>query len=242
MKTLLKTVYILFMLAIVMTAGGCGSKKSALSSNVGQNTQSWEKLTMPVKIRLDEPQRFSISGNATFVNDQSIIFSFRMLGMEVAAMQLDRDSLVVLDKFHKYFFKAPISDLSKEVNLQIGDIQQLLLGQIPQTLSLKSKGKGFSAEIIETDGLLKEIKVSVSGKEPFTATYGSLLPTPFGYITESITTSGELGTRPFRLSVEWTPSKAKWNDDVSVRPVTVGKGYKEISVDNLKKMFSIESD
>lgn len=231
---------ILLVALLLCCLTGCHSQKKAVEGATGyQSTSSfeWERLSMPVKIRLEGSQNLSISGTATFIGDESVYFSLRMLGMEVAAMELTRDSIALADKFHKYYLKASWKDVSKELNLQLSDVECLLLGRVPSR-SLAKGGRGYTVDMAEKDGMIERIVILVDGKEPFTVDYGKGETTPYGMIAESLKAQTELKGKDMRLTVEWSPGKAKWNSDVAARSLTIGRGYKEIELENIKQIFS----
>lgn len=236
----LKTGVLLF-LVLIMAVSSCRNQKTALPTYQSENRVMWERINMPVKLKLEAPNHFTISGTATFLRDTSIVFSLRMLGLEVAAIQLDRDSLLVIDKFHKYYLQAPISEISQKLNLTLSDIQNLLLGRVPD-YNFSRTNSDFTAEMIESDGQIGLLTISTSGRAPFTIEYGASVETPYGYFAKTLKANGELGKNPLSLTIEWSPDKAKWNEEVPLRKISIGKGYQEINIDNLKRMFSINEN
>jgi len=106
----------------------------------------WERLRVPVTLRLMQPAKFSISGMATMVRGESMYISLRMLGFEVAQLYVDNDRLIVIDKYHKKYFSEPIADIFKGYGIGIADIQSLLLGHpfaCGRTLASESDLKNF---------------------------------------------------------------------------------------------------
>ncbi len=142
-------VYLIALLGLaLLSLGSCRSSKSSAGhkeSTTGQSTEkdlqaylgdicsqygAWTDVSMPVKIELQAPKRFSVSGKASMVRGKSLDFSLRFLGMEVASLKADRDSVYVLYKLEKIAFAESIGRISEAYGFDLEDLQCLLLGRM----------------------------------------------------------------------------------------------------------------
>lgn len=140
----------LLAIALVLALPACRAKKGVASSPRAQAVPAstadvfdpmqafgelsatyadWTDVTMPVKLQLTSPSRFSISGQAKIVNGKAMLISLRMLGLEVASVYADADSIVALSKFKGIYFSEPVSRLTARYGFSLADIQALLLGR-----------------------------------------------------------------------------------------------------------------
>lgn len=227
-----KIVIVLWMFVSLVIAGGCSSHRKAVTS---ESNYGWTRLSLPIKIKIDEPQRFSIGGTATFERDSSVVFSFRMLGMEVAAMQIRSDSVLVVDKYHKQYISAPTEEIVSELNLDMADIQDLLLGRVPTHNSRRVKN--HSITIKESEGMIENISITPENQKPVTIDFSQAVMTDRGKIAEEMSYTGRIGNHPLSISIVWSPEKSKWDADVNVKELSVGRGYKRIPAENLKRML-----
>lgn len=89
----------------------------------------WEEINLPVKVAVKEPTKLSVSGRIYMRRDKDIYITLRVLGMEIANMYVNADSVYAADKLHKYYIAESISDIFAGASLTIGDIQDALLGR-----------------------------------------------------------------------------------------------------------------
>lgn len=98
----------------------------ALAASYGE----WKNVKVPVKLELESPKRFSISGRASMVRGEAVLISLRMLGFEVAVIYADRDSVYIAEKYHKILYAESLSKFTAAFGLTIEDVQNLLLGRV----------------------------------------------------------------------------------------------------------------
>lgn len=89
----------------------------------------WTQINLPVKIAVRSPHKISLSGRIYMRRDRDIYLTLRVLGMEVANMYINSDSVYASDKLHKYYIAEPISDIFAGAALSIGNIQDALIGR-----------------------------------------------------------------------------------------------------------------
>ena len=63
----------------------------------------WQDVTMPVRVSVTAPKSISLSARAAMKRDKWISISVRMLGFEVASLFVDKDSVHVIDRYHKKY-------------------------------------------------------------------------------------------------------------------------------------------
>ena len=89
----------------------------------------WQDVTMPVRVSVTAPKSISLSARAAMKRDKWISISVRMLGFEVASLFVDKDSVHVIDRYHKKYVSESIADTFGSTGISVADIQDLLLGR-----------------------------------------------------------------------------------------------------------------
>lgn len=89
----------------------------------------WRDIEMGVKFQLRAPAKLNAAGKIWMKRGEWISVSVRMIGIEVATLWLDKDSVVAVDKYHKKYISEPTSKLLGNAGVTISDIQDLLLGR-----------------------------------------------------------------------------------------------------------------
>lgn len=121
---------IVFLLSSITISANSIDFAKSFSNLAETNNGNWTDVKMPVVLTLNSPKKISISGIATIVNNESLFMSLRFMGFEVVQLKLTRDSLVAVDKFNKRYVAEETTGLLNGVNLTIGNLQRLLLGQL----------------------------------------------------------------------------------------------------------------
>lgn len=269
---------ILFAAAALLIAvvPACNTQKKAAatpgSSMAGEATSgydamvssytSWQRIRVPFNLRLIAPANFSIGGTATFERGKSIHLSLRMIGMEVAALQVTPDSLIVVEKMNRQYLAVPVAKALGGLDASIDNIQDLLtgrafiLGADSLTLAMKDRFKilytdpgrpwlltpakqpsGVSYSFaVSPEGPLSSLTVEADKGPQINFTYSSpaLVPSR-GALDASMLISSELKGKDFRLIIDWDFSRARWDADVEPKSLTIGAGYRPLNVDALLK-------
>ena len=198
--------------AIFITAmTSCGSSRASSDTTVTYNKQAdWSTLYASMNLNLDKPMEMGFSTRATMENNKYIHLSMRMLGIEVAALYMDNDSIFFVDKYNKYYFAEPLKFLlgSKYADMTIGDIQQIVLGQqtVPETQKVQITPSDF-------------------------------VSTPAGNVASLLTIVADTPQANIQGSVEWKPASAKWNEPNRKANFKLPDNYRRITPDNLKSML-----
>ena len=97
--------------------------------NLAASYAPWTSMSAPMKIEVSEPVRFSASGKAEMVKGQCISMVFRKIGIKVAELYVDRDSVMFVVKPLKIAYTESFARFSNSTGLTLDDLQSLLLGQ-----------------------------------------------------------------------------------------------------------------
>lgn len=234
--------------------------ESALSARIA-GYGMWRNVKLPVTVRLTEPRSLSISGTAVMERDKSLSISLRFLGMEIGSVCVKDDSITVIDRFNKAYFKADVVSLLDGFHATTGNLQDLLTGHVFVPGKNKVKASDFGIAITEEPSLwtasgevsdfdvkysfafrepavLKALAVSVAGASPVSIAYGDVFSSSAGDFASTVSVEAPAGKTPVKATVEWNFRKAQWNvkeglADKSVVP----SGYSRISPEAVMKML-----
>ncbi len=106
-----------------------GATPAQLYAAMTATYSPWHSVQMPVRASLRTPMSISASGQLTMVHDSLVHLSLRMLGIELAVVSVDRDSVRVFDKFHRYYMAESTAALTGRTGISLADMQNLLLGR-----------------------------------------------------------------------------------------------------------------
>lgn len=136
------------LLAVIFLTGCSTAKKGAVKQQTGEiptdialqtpaqryaglceSYADWQDVNMPVRLSVTSPKSISLSARAAMKRDKWISISVRMLGFEVASLFVDKDSVHVIDRYHKAYLSESIAKVFGSTGLKVADIQDLLLGR-----------------------------------------------------------------------------------------------------------------
>jgi hypothetical protein len=216
MKTIQQHFTHILFIVLVLAMSSCHSSRNVATLAAG--TQ-WHDVYMPVKVKLTSPMSMSLSGRATIVRDSLVNVSMRVLGMEVAVVNMTPDSVVFVDKYHKYLFAESLHSLMGSHNLSLGDIQDIILGLKP-------------------NAPLNQLSFNNPGSEkPVTVSFSDFVETPAGNISQTVAVEAPLSKSEVAAELIWSASSAEWNSGRTVDFVTPSKGYKRVTVQNALNSF-----
>ena len=247
--------------AATLTASGGEphARFTAMTSSYGL----WQDVQMPVRATIRSPFSISASGRLTMVQGKLIHISVRLLGMEVAVMQVTPDSVFVVDKFHRYLIAEPTEKLTARTGLTVGDMQNALLGraflpgQGAATASMSSR-----LTLGEEDGMLSiapadapagytwrmhaatlddgrvalaDLTVSVDGQSPATAAYTPAAQlSPIGAIATAVDLRAAVAGKKIDARLSYTADQARWNTGTTPSLPSL-RGYTRVSAATLLK-------
>lgn len=213
---------LIYILLIAMTAmmSACHSSKSASTYVSSTNGEQWHDVYMPVKVKLSSPKSMSLSGRATIVRDSLVHLSMRVLGMEVAVVNMTNDSVMFIDKYHKYLFSESLNSVMGSHKMTLGDMQNIMFGL---TANMSSDHK---------------LTFNNPGSEkPVTVEFDDFLNTPAGNIAQTVDVEAQLSKSEIDAQLLWSANSAEWNTGRTVDFVSPDKGYKRVSIETVLKMF-----
>lgn len=216
--------------------------------------KDWTDVSMSVKCTLRSPKSLSVSGKAVMVRGEQIKISVRVFGFEVAGLLADRDSIYVYEKLNHTMIAEPMSRLTGATGLDLGGVQDILLGRIvaPQTtlrkasitadgntIDLLLKNKAY--EMIYTilggsSPSLQSLSIDAPGKGDARCVYAPALVTDAGPVSPSADITAHLGKRTLDASMKWSLESAAWNKGVKADGQPP-KGYSRISLQQLVKLL-----
>ncbi|MCM1029197.1 MAG: DUF4292 domain-containing protein [Alloprevotella sp.] len=260
----------LFILTLALAS--CGSKKSLPAPDystlsgyeaIEASYRQWQRLRVPVTLSISSPKQMSISGVATMVRDSSINISLRMLGLEVAVMDITPDSITLAEKMNKQYLSIPIADAIGRYGFTPANLQDLLTGRVfllgastltpamatdftvitdtglPQWL-LKPKSQPKEASYIfaiRPDNTLSAITITPTGREPMGIPYTASEATAAGVFATDLHVVIPTKKAEVVAGIQWNWSKATFDSQVTVKPFTLGKGYRRLDIDQLLKQL-----
>lgn len=105
-------------------------RKQEIVDSIALHTGDWEKVTLSGKLKMDGLP-LSPSMKIFMEKDSSIMISLRAPFMgEVGRAEFSGDSLLVVNKMKKTYVKESLSSLLSGYPLTIGDVQNIILGNI----------------------------------------------------------------------------------------------------------------
>lgn len=224
---------------------GCGSSKKVsgkiphesidADTPYGRMIQSykpWETVSMGVKVRVESPFSFSISGKAYMDNGNDIHVSLRVLGFEVGVLHVNNDSAFVVDKLHKVAVTESMEKFRAYTGLDLIQLQDMLLGRWiapdrPDGLSMRGIKYGFSID--ESVDQLASIEVELSSGKKIDCRYAGWESSSIGWAPSSISTELSVSGRRYNGAVIYTPSSIAI-DRHDMPEFTLPAGYKRVNV------------
>ncbi|MDO5394565.1 MAG: DUF4292 domain-containing protein [Bacteroidales bacterium] len=183
-----------------------------------QSQKEWSDVQIPVRVSLAKPMKVSLSGRATLLRDSVINISIRVLGMEVAVINITSDSVVMADKFHKYLFAEPLATVLGSHKMTVGQMQDIMLG----------------TEL----GEVTEMTFSNPGNpEPVKVSFSDFATVPAGTMAQIVTVTAPVNKKEVEASVIWSADRARWDTGARVNFRTPVSGYKRVTVSNALKML-----
>lgn len=222
---------------------------------------SWQKLNVPVTLRLKEPKSISVSATATMERGKSVTLSLRFFGMEIGVLHVTTDSILVLDKYNHRYVAEPLSQLLKGIPTDISNIQDMLIGQpfiigkpkctnddfitendpnngtfimLPLT---ETKGLEYGFSLSPTMSLCALIIKAASGN-PITVTYSDPVTSPAGQVASATTIDATTSKSAIHATLDWNFGKAKWDKGVTIRSIAVPANYTRIPSSSILKILS----
>ncbi len=242
----------------VSTASGQTAVRTIDTRNIlsvmAADYQPWQSVYSSFKLRLSSPLSFSFSGRATMVRDRSLHLSLRVLGMEMAVLHADTDSLWLVDKLHKVMCAMPLASLTDRTGITLGNVQDILLGQafypgeaqlakapfkvevapLGYTLSpAKKMGSIDWAYTVTPTPELAALDITTSANAQFRASFSDFLSTVAGRAASDIAIDATVKNKKVNAEIIWDLAKAEWNGSRSDSWTVPASGYKRLTLTQL---------
>lgn len=272
----LKNITISGSLILIFLLSGCRSAKSPVTPDysgtkmtltqraqyVIAGYQPWEEINVPLKVAVKEPTKVSVSGRIYMRRDKDIYITLRVLGMEVANMYVNADSVFVTDKLHKYYIAESISDIFAGASLTIGDIQDALLGRAfvnnrgtlsdnllkdvtlardddnTWTVTPRSRINNrieYQFRFDDSDNSLSSLVFNVAGKL-YGCSYSSPVEVGDNRFMEKLEVKATVGKKNIDATLTFDFDKVKWEVPSSAR-WRLNDSYKRLTPQALIKLF-----
>lgn len=222
----------------------------------------WQRMRVPVTIEVSKPKSVSISGNLTMVRDRELLIQLRYFGFEVGSLYATSDSIIVVDKVNKNYVAEAISGFLGGTDVNIGNIQDLLLGRIFSLGSNSSasdieKDMGFEAQsptawmalpkaksptvdygfLFSPVDVLHALVMQSGVHQPVECVYASPEATVYGPMSPSVSISYATVRTAIDARIKLNLDKCRWNDDVELRRPAITSKYKRIGSSQIENLL-----
>lgn len=224
-----------------------------------QGYLQWESMKAPVKVQFTAGRQAGMSGVLTMQRDRSIHLSLRFLGMEVASVAVDRDSIFAVYKLDRIYFAESIRNITGGFPATVGNLQDLLLGHAftlgdlsltDSSPVLASDGKcwtlapqpifagmEYSFTIDSATDCLNLLNIKISGHQPVVVTYSDFQATPAGQVASETEISTYARGSQIAADININFRKAEWNK-VTTKSISIPSGYTRLSSSDIMRILS----
>lgn len=223
----------------------------------------WERLRVPVTLRLRQPKNISINGTLVMLRDKSITLSLRYFGFEIGMLNLSADSILVVDKVNKRYVGERITAFLGGADVTVENAQNVLMGRVfalgEHHLSMESFREAEMEAVSSGSWLLhptpllagvdygflfsplnilNALMIQTAGHQPVEITYGLPSTTLHGPVCGAINVKYPSGKIPIDASIEMNLDKLRWDADVETPKTAVSSKYQKIEASQIIKMLS----
>jgi len=242
-----KTTYLISFFFITILLAGCRSGKQASVATSYQGNfdalspakqyevvegsyRPWTWAYIPANVSISEPASISAGARLTMRRDSLIHLSLRVLGMEVAVLYADTDSIYAVDKFHKYFLAESLDRVLADSGLTLGSVQDLMLGQ---ALPPRKGRSAWTATM--ADGAISAVDFDLRRDDTMLrCVYPAHEDSPAGTVASSVEIYGAKASRKVAATMRLNIGNARWDTPRQVN-FSAPRGYRKISFDTLLK-------
>lgn len=156
---------IIITLSLLLPLAGCRSSKqgSTISEIIEQEETKWQNVSVPVKVQVTQPQKFTFSGTATMVRGEYMLITLRFLGFEVGQACITPETAdLVMRQPAKIWLQEEIASRLKNSGITFATLQETLLGD-RQVLSKVPKNIDVTVSGTEETPMVN-VKASLKGK------------------------------------------------------------------------------
>lgn len=269
---------------VVALVCACSSSRKAVSPTVTTGTQQgvtsvsdarvelrqildgygeWQRLRVPVTVRLSKPKSITISGTAVMERGKSIFITLKYFGFEIGNLYLTNDSVTVVDKFNKQYVSESTSGFLGGFPVNISNVQDMLTGRIFVLSTERASAsdlKKADVEIVNAGtwslvpdpkksgphygfmfspvNVLSALIVQSGNHNPVTCRYQTPVATAAGPMTSAVSVDYTTGKTSIDATLEWNWNKARTGNGVELRRPSLSSKYKRITASEITKMIS----
>ncbi|MDE7153356.1 MAG: DUF4292 domain-containing protein [Muribaculaceae bacterium] len=218
----------------------------------------WTTLQVPLTIELNSPASFKAGAKAYMTRDSSIYFSFTILGMEMAAVQITNDSIFGVDKMHKRYIAESLSSITANYPVSISTLQSMFTGQLflpgvtnltdknVKEFRLKSSGDGMDAVPVKQfdpfvlsfhfspDDMLECCQVK-SDDTSFAILYSDPVETTLGTLPMNESLSVNRNKLSVNATLIWNWRKVRIDNPSDNKKIKINPTYQRVSALQLLK-------
>lgn len=236
----------------------CAGAAGVVTPLAQQYGETWHTLSVPVTLRVESPVSLKVSGQMTMERGQWTAVSARVIGMEVAWLDVDNKDVTAVDKWHKRYISQSIGRFLADFPVTISDLQHLLMGRMFVVGQPAPTDDNLMVEVADSaiylnpcqpvgpvdyafqlespQGSLSALIAAQEGHYPVVVTYDPPVQTPYGPVSPKLSIFAILGKLRIEASLTFNYSKAKWDKDVR-RPRLPSSGYQEVSPEQLLRQL-----
>lgn len=249
-NTYLKYTALSLVTVAVCLLSGCGSSKKATGkipqevanadTPYGRMIMSyspWETVSMGVKVRVDSPMSFSISGKAYMENGKNVHVSLRVLGFEVGVLHINSDSAFVVDKIHRVAVAESMEKFRAYTGLDLVQLQDILLGRWLAPGSPEgfvTRGIKYGYAMNDHLDQLASLDVELSSGRKISCQYSGWEECSLGWAPSSISTELAAGGRRYNGAITYSPSSITL-DRHDMPAFKLPGGYQRVGVEDFLK-------
>ena len=232
-----------------------------------QYDNSWTDLSVPVTLNVVTPASRSISGRVTMVRDRNIRISATVLGMEIGAVYIDKDSVFMYERIKKTYMAESLISITKTTGMTVGDIQALLMGRLFSlgsgpvdaataqnfTTETSPTGKqvllpaggshidfGFLADEVDGTPILMGA-VAQKGDNNLIISYLKPYISAVGPVAGEVSVLGnQIAETILSGSIIWKWDSAKWNTGNAPTTFNIPRGFSRVNASTLLKALKIK--
>ena len=212
--------------------------------NTLDSYKDWSTFRTSGKIVIGGKQQFSSTMQLSMVKGKSISVSIRpLLGIEMGKIFITSDSIIVLNKFEKYYIAENLKMISNGIPMNINDMQNIFLARMFElgkgaltadapTLQSIEKGEGSMMNVtlvpenlgfsytfaVKGNKEVKALKVSLDGvSKDYYVNYYDHSSTDYGKIANTFELSSMMDGQKISLKFEYDPMYEEWDKPFTER-------------------------
>lgn len=212
--------------------------------NTLDSYKDWSTFRTSGKIVIGGKQQFSSTMQLSMVKGKSISVSIRpLLGIEMGKIFITSDSIIVLNKFEKYYIAENLKMISNGIPMNINDMQNIFLARMFElgkgalkadapTLKSIEKGEGSMMNVtlvpenlgfsytfaVKGNNEVKALKVSLDGvSKDYYVNYYDHSSTDYGKIANTFELSSMMDGQKISLKLEYDPMYEEWDKPFTER-------------------------